>query len=96
MKTEGFTPLIQIFFQHELTVTFAESCTTGLLTPELSKLQSSSETLLGGVVTCRTDTKQHLLDVKKDTLELHTAESQQVMNEMTMGLHKHLPADVWP
>ncbi len=96
MKTEGFTPLVQVFFQHKLTVTLAGSCTMGLLTPELSKLQSSSETLLGGVVTCHTDTKQHLLDVRKDTLELHTTKSQQIMNEMAMGLHKHLPAAVWP
>ena len=94
MKPEEFTPLVQSFFQHKLTVAFAESCTAGLLASELSKAQGSSEVLLGGVVTYHTDAKQRLLGVKKETLELYSAESQQVTNEMVLGLHKHLPADV--
>lgn len=94
MKPEEFTPLVQAFFQHKLTIAFAESCTAGLLASELSKAQGSSEVLLGGVVTYHPEAKQRLLGVKKETLELYSAESQQVTNEMVLGLHKHLPADV--
>ena len=35
-----------------------------------------------------------LLNVRKQTLDLYTAESQQVTNEMVMGLQKLLNADI--
>lgn len=55
----------------------------------------SSEVLLGSVVTYHPIAKQRLLGVRKDTLAMYTAESQQVTNEMVLGLHKHLPtADI--
>ena len=38
--------------------------------------------------------KQTLLGVKKQTISLYTCESQQVTNEMVMGLHKLLKADI--
>lgn len=95
MKPSAITSLVQKFLQYKLTLAFAESCTAGLLASEFIRGAGSSEVLLGSVVTYHPEAKHRLLGVKKDTLSLYTAESQQVTNEMAMGLHKHLPtADV--
>lgn len=95
MKPSELNALLKKFLQYKLTVAFAESCTAGLLASEFIKGEASSEVLLGSVVTYHPVAKQRLLGVKKETLAMYTAESQQVTNEMVMGLHKHLPtADV--
>ena len=95
MKPTDLNSLVKKFLQYKLTLAFAESCTAGLLASEFVKAEGSSEVLLGSVVTYHPIAKNRLLGVKKDTLALYTAESQQVTNEMVMGLQKHLPtADV--
>lgn len=77
-----------------LTVAFAESCTGGLLASEFVKAKGSSDVLKGSLVVYQPEVKQKLLGVKKDTMELYTAESQQVTNELVMGLKKLLNADI--
>lgn len=77
-----------------LTVAFAESCTAGLLASEFVRAKGSSEVLKGSMVVYQPEVKQKLLGVKKETLDLYTAESQQVTNEMVMGLKKLLAADI--
>ena len=94
MESTELDNLVKKFLQFKLTVAFAESCTSGLLASEFSQGVGSSEVLLGSVVTYHPLAKQKLLGVSKETLSLYTAESQQVTNEMVMGLHKKLGADV--
>lgn len=77
-----------------LTIAFAESITGGMLISEFVKAKGVSDVLLGSIVTYAEEVKQKILGVKKQTLKLYTAESQQVTNEMVMGLHKLLKADV--
>lgn len=93
MKTSDLNALLKKFLQYKLTVAFAESCTAGLLASEMARGFGSSEVLLGSIVTYHPQAKQRLLGVRKETLTLYTAQSQQVTNEMVMGLHKQLPAD---
>jgi nicotinamide-nucleotide amidase len=76
------------------TIAFAESITGGMLSAEFIKAKGVSDVLLGSLVTYAEEVKQKVLGVKKQTLKLYTAESQQVTNEMVMGLHKLLKADV--
>ncbi|MEJ8801431.1 CinA family protein [Pontibacter sp. H249] len=77
-----------------LTVAFAESCTAGMLASEFVRAKGSSDVLKGSLVVYQPEVKQKLLGVKKETLELYTAESQQVTNEMVMGLKKLVNADI--
>lgn len=77
-----------------LTIAFAESITGGMLVSEFIKAKGTTDVLLGSIVTYAEEVKQKVLGVKKQTLQLYTAESQQVTNEMVMGLHKLLKADV--
>ena len=77
-----------------LTVAFAESCTAGMLASEFVKAKGSSDVLKGSMVVYQPEAKKKLLNVKQETLDLYTAESQQVTNEMVMGLKKLLDADI--
>lgn len=94
MTQTELTKLVKLLKDKELTVAFAESCTAGMLASEFVRAKGSSDVLKGGLVVYQPEVKQKLLGVKKKTLELYTAESQQVTNEMVMGLKKLLNADI--
>jgi PncC family amidohydrolase len=93
MNTSDITRMVRKLQTNKLTVAFAESATAGMLASEIVKAKGTGTTFLGSIVTYNESVKQTLLGVKKKTLELYTAESQQVTNEMVMGLHKLLNAD---
>lgn len=93
MKISDINQLVQKLQSQQLTVAFAESCTAGMLASEFVKGKGTGSVLLGSIVTYNETVKQTMLGVKKKTLELYTAESQQVTNEMVMGLHNLLKAD---
>lgn len=93
MEPKELTELMMELKDKGLTVAFAESCTAGLLASEFVRAKGSSDVFKGSMVVYQPEVKQKLLNVKKETLELYTAESQQVTNEMVMGLKKQLNAD---
>jgi nicotinamide-nucleotide amidase len=94
MKEEELTQLVTKIRDKGLKLAFAESSTAGLLASKLASAKGVSDVLLGSMVTYAIEAKQKVLGVKKETLDLYTAESQQVTNEMVMGLHKLLKADI--
>ncbi len=94
MNQTELTKLTMDLKDKGLTVAFAESCTAGLLSSEFVKAKGSSQVLLGSLVVYQPEVKQKLLGVRKETLELYTPESQQVTNEMVMGLKTQLDASI--
>lgn len=94
MNTSDITRIVRKIQTSKLTIAFAESATAGMLASEIVKAKGTGTTFLGSIVTYNESVKQTLLGVKKKTLELYSAESQQVTNEMVMGLHKLLKADI--
>ncbi|WP_114783391.1 CinA family protein [Botryobacter ruber] len=94
MNQSELTELLMKMKDKGLTLAFAESCTAGMLASELVKATGSSDVLLGSLVVYHPEAKKKLLGVKQETLDLYTAESQQVTNEMVMGLKKALNADI--
>jgi len=70
--------------RHE-TVTFAESCTGGLLAGEFVGASGASECLMQSVVTYANEAKMNLLGVKAETLESHGAVSEECACEMALG-----------
>lgn len=94
MDPKELTELMMELKDNGLTVAFAESCTAGLLASEFVRAKGSSDVFKGSLVVYQPEVKQKLLHVKKETLDLYTAESQQVTNEMVMGLKKQLDADL--
>ena len=94
MNTSDITRIVRKIQTSKLTIAFAESATAGMLASEIVKAKGTGTVFLGSIVTYNENVKQILLGVKKKTLDLYTAESQQVTNEMVMGLHKLLKADI--
>ncbi|MFT2009066.1 CinA family protein [Pontibacter sp. 13R65] len=94
MNQSELTELLTDLKDKGLTVAFAESCTAGMLASEFVKGTGSSDVLIGSLVVYQPEAKKKLLGVRQETLELYSAESQQVTNEMVMGLKKALGADI--
>lgn len=85
-------------FLHELrsrkwTIGFAESCTGGLLSSELTKISGVSDIYLGAVVSYANSVKVHLLNVSPLSLESFGAVSQMVAQEMAHGACQSLASD---
>jgi nicotinamide-nucleotide amidase len=77
-----------------LTLSFAESCTGGLLSKLLTDLPGSSRVFWGAVVAYDNTAKVRLLDVDPELLERHGAVSREVAEAMTAGLLAHSATDV--
>lgn len=80
--------------EKNLTVSFAESCTGGLLTKYMTDISGASRILDLSVVTYSDSSKTRLLGVNKATIQKHGAVSRQVALEMVKGLEKTSDADI--
>ena len=75
------------------TVTFAESCTGGLLAAEFIGVPGASECLKQSLVTYANEAKMSLLGVNEETLAAHGAVSEECAKEMALGALKNAGAD---
>jgi len=74
-------------------ITFAESCTGGLIASTLTKYPGSSNCFDGSVVTYANRIKEEWLGVEKTTLEKYGAVSEQTVKEMLLGAIEISKAD---
>ncbi|MCI0183654.1 MAG: competence/damage-inducible protein A [Acidibacillus sp.] len=91
------TSLAQVVF-HELqergkTISFAESCTGGMLSSMIVDLPGSSEVFLGSVVSYSDAVKRAILGVSENSLEQHGAVSEEVARAMAQGVRAALGTD---
>lgn len=63
----------------------AESCTAGLISMTLAAVENSGNFYTSGFVTYSDNAKSQLLGVRPETLEAHTAVSEQTAREMAQG-----------
>lgn len=73
---------------HHLTVSCAESCTSGLAAKLLTDRAGSSSWFWGGAATYANDAKRTLLGVRQETLDTVGAVSEQCVREMAEGMLK--------
>jgi nicotinamide-nucleotide amidase len=74
-------------------ITFAESCTGGLVASNLTKIPGSSNCFDGSVVSYANWVKEEWLGVSRDTLEKYGAVSEQTVKEMLLGAIEISKAD---
>ena len=74
-------------------ITFAESCTGGLIASNLTKIPGSSSCFEGSVVTYANRIKNEWLGVEDITLEKYGAVSEQTVKEMLLGAIQISKAD---
>ena len=75
-------------------ITFAESCTGGLLCASLVDLPSASSVLSESYVTYANEAKVRLVGVSEETLRKYGAVSEQTAAEMARGAAKRANAEV--
>ncbi|OHD64135.1 MAG: hypothetical protein A2176_00645 [Spirochaetes bacterium RBG_13_51_14] len=75
-------------------VSFAESCTGGLVSKRITDIPGSSDVFVGGVVAYSDEVKVRLLGVSKETLTRHGAVSEETAAEMAAGVRGVLAADI--
>lgn len=78
----------------KLRLATAESCTAGLISTALGAASASSEFFTAGLVTYTGAAKHRILKVSKETLEIHSAVSEQSVREMATGAQQLAGVDV--
>lgn len=75
-------------------ITFAESCTGGMLAEMLTAVSGASECFDGSFVTYANEQKEKMIGVRHETLEKYGAVSHQTALEMSRGARLALGADI--
>ncbi len=82
---ENTTKLIEILKEKNYTISFAESCTGGMLASSLVNVSGASSVFEFGFITYSKSSKFSLLDVKKETMEKYGVVSCETAREMAEG-----------
>ncbi|MEO8824162.1 MAG: competence/damage-inducible protein A [Ginsengibacter sp.] len=83
----------KILRQNNKTISTAESCTGGAIASLITSVPGSSDYFEGSVVSYSNHIKQELLGVKKDTLDVHGAVSEETAREMLSGVLDKMQTD---
>ncbi len=86
--------VIEYLSAHEKHITFAESCTGGLLASEFASIPGASAVLKGSFVAYSNDIKESWLGVDETTLLRHGAVSSECVEEMAHGAQKRSESEI--
>ncbi len=86
--------VVKLLKEKNLTVSFAESCTCGLLVSKIGSVSGASEVLKESYITYSNEAKSKILGIRKDVLDKYTEYSSEVAKAMAEGLHKISNADI--
>ncbi len=76
----------QLLNEHKKTISYAESCTGGKVSSEITKFAGSSEVFLGAVVSYSNQSKTKFLDVPTELIKRVGAVSPEVAEEMARAV----------
>ena len=80
--------VVKLLAKKKLTVSFAESCTGGLLSSTITSISGSSKVFNTGLVTYSNNAKVKLLKVQKKTITRYGAVSYETCLSMVKNLSK--------
>lgn len=86
--------IVNLLKDNNLKLSFAESCTGGLLSAKVVNVSGASEVFNGGFVTYNNEMKMSLLGVDYDTLNKYSAVSKECAMEMAKGCKSKTGADI--
>ena len=86
--------LVRKLIQKKLKISFAESCTGGLLAKSIVDVADASKVLDTSIVTYSNESKVKYLGVKEDTIEKYGVVSEQVAIEMARGVIKFANSNI--
>lgn len=85
---------VMLLKTNKLKIATAESCTGGLISKMITDVSGSSEVFDCGIVSYSNEIKISVLGVKKETLSLYGAVSEQTVREMSEGALRISGADI--
>lgn len=88
------TKLVEILKKKNLTISFAESCTGGLLAATVINVSGSSSVINESYVTYSNEAKVRILGVNSDTIKKYTVFSKEVAYEMAKGLFNKIRTSI--
>ena len=86
--------IVKLLAKKKLTVSFAESCTGGLLASSITSISGSSKVFNMGLVTYSNNAKVKLLKVPKKTITKYGAVSYETCLSMVNNLNKISKSDI--
>ena len=86
--------IVKLLTKKKLTVSFAESCTGGLLASSITSISGSSKVFNMGLVTYSNNAKVKLLKVPKKTIKKYGAVSYETCLSMVKNLSKISKANI--
>ena len=86
--------IVKLLSKKKLTVSFAESCTGGLLASSITSISGSSKVFNMGLVTYSNNAKVKLLQVPKKTITKYGAVSHETCLSMVKNLSKISKANI--
>ena len=94
MQKKVNNSLVRLLLKNELTIAFAESVTCGMAAHQLSTVIGTSTVLKGSIVCYHESVKKELLGISSAMIRKHTAESQQVTDQLAKKLNRLIDADI--
>jgi nicotinamide-nucleotide amidase len=86
--------VVHLLREKRLTVSFAESCTGGLISKRITDIPGASEVFTGAVVAYDNMVKVRSLGVPEERLSSHGAVSAEVASDMAEGVRKSMGSDI--
>jgi len=80
--------------EKKYTIAFAESCTGGSISAELTRIPGASEVFKGSIISYSNEVKMNQLNVREETLNNFGAVSKECVEEMVSGVQKLLNTDI--
>ena len=80
--------IVNLLIKKKLNISFAESCTGGLLASSITSISGSSKVFTLGLVTYSNNAKINILKVPKNIISRHGAVSHQTCMHMVKNLNK--------
>lgn len=94
MPSQAIIGLLHYLRDEKLTVSFAESATTGRFIDEFTRVPGCGTAVLGSIVCYDESVKKNLLQVPQQAIDRYTAESAEVTQLLADRLKELIPADV--
>ena len=86
--------LIRILIKKKLKISFAESCTGGLLSSKITSISGASKIFNLGLVTYSNQAKIKVLKINKNIIRKHGAVSRECCSAMVINLSKISKANI--
>jgi nicotinamide-nucleotide amidase len=94
MPSQAITDLLHRLRDEKLTISFAESATTGHFIDEFTRVPGCGESVKGSIVCYDESVKKNLMKVPQEAIDQYTAESAEVTQLLADRLKELIPADV--